>query len=77
MAVGRWNLQCDDGRDLTIRQLALLAGMTEAAVRNFRSAKLVVVGITQKTALQRAILWRPPQVRPSLGRLAVCLAKTA
>ncbi len=34
MALGRWKLECDDERDLTIRELALLSGMTEAAVRN-------------------------------------------
>jgi hypothetical protein len=34
MAIGRWNLECDDGRNLTVRHLALLAGMTEATVRN-------------------------------------------
>jgi hypothetical protein len=41
MATGRWNLECDDSRDLTIRQLALLAGMTEAAVRNSLSTEKI------------------------------------
>jgi hypothetical protein len=41
MAVGRWHLECDNSRDLTIRQLALLAGMTEAAVRNSLSTEKI------------------------------------
>jgi hypothetical protein len=41
MAVGRWNLESDDSRDLTIRQLALLASMTEAAVRNSLSTEKI------------------------------------
>ena len=41
MATGRWNLECEDDRDLTIRHLALLAAMTEAAVRNSLSAEQI------------------------------------
>jgi hypothetical protein len=41
LAIGRWNLEAGDNRQLTIRQLALLAGMSEAAVRNSLSVEKI------------------------------------
>lgn len=40
-AFGRWNLE--SGRDLTVRELSLLAQMTEAAVRNSLSKERIAI----------------------------------
>jgi len=51
LAVGRWHLDVGDGRELTVRQLALLAGMSEAAVRNSLSTEKIRPPVDAETAL--------------------------
>jgi hypothetical protein len=56
LAMGRWCLETD--RDLTIRQLSLLAAMTEAAVRNSLSSERIEThGKPVSVAAKLAIKW--------------------
>lgn len=52
LAIGRWSLEAGDGRELTVRQLALLAGMSEAAVRNSLSAEKIRTPVDPEVALR-------------------------
>ncbi len=52
LAIGRWSLEVGDGRALTVRQLALLAGMSEAAVRNSLSAEKIRTPVNPDEALR-------------------------
>ncbi|MFA1624676.1 hypothetical protein ACDY96_18220 [Rhizobium mongolense] len=56
MALGRFKLERED--DLTIRELALLAGMTEAAVRNSLSKESIETqGKPAKVSSDIAVMW--------------------